>query len=492
MTISHSTTTLNWDTVFAIPITEVNRIITEQKSSPKKFELHDSDRHNFKGEFKEWQITPGGDGNSIRMKIPVFKFTTYLKGDFLFPKGDYGFQSADLYIQVKLNYIPQEKSTKNTANEALYDLKMKTDSSDPIDPTVIAISLKNVEGMFYPETFHNTFSDDEMFLKEKFKSQIIRWLQLNLDKFNHTFNVVNLNHHISKDEPWAWCKPSYVDYAYTDIEGNLNKSLLGVLCMTGGREGGIQQQQKLDAHVIPMGSNAGFLIAQERYLENVLLRTLLMKFKNSKIDDYEIINNSGEAGQYQYILQLKDNKTIQLEKVNGDGAEYIPFLKKLKISLVGDEMRMESYTETPISATGVTAWCETIHHYRIILAKNKKGEQTISYEKTNDPTIRRGTDKDGSGIIDIAKILLLIGGTILSIMTSGATSFIVGVVVSILYGILDNLPQLIEMYNVETSPSIDLMLKSTTSQIIWNASKTFKLDYAGLAGPLQLGGKFMI
>ncbi|PEA87581.1 TULIP family P47-like protein [Bacillus thuringiensis] len=492
MTNIHSTSTLNWDTVFSIPISEANRIIREHKSSPEKFELHDEDGNDFKGEFKDWQISTGGDGNSIRMHIPIQNFQTFLQEDFI-KGGEYGFKSADLTIQVKLNYLPHKKSEKNTVNEKLYVLKIKTTSSIPEDPVLIGVSLKNMEGFFYPKPMnHNIFISPEEILKSIFTNQIIEWLELNLDTFDHTFNVVNLNEYISEDEPWAWCKPSYVDYAYTDVEGDVNKSLLGVLCMTGGRTGGIQQQQKLDAYVIPKGSNAGFLIAQERYLENVLLRTLLMRFKNSKIDDYEIINASGEAGQYQYSLQLKDNRTIPLEKVTGYGGEYTPFLKKLNISLVGDEMRMESYIETPIPTAGVTAWCETIHHYRIILAKNKKGEQTISYEKTKNPTIKKGTDKDGSGIIDIAKILLFIGGAILSFMTAGATSFVVGVIVAILYGGLTMLEKLIETYNFETAPSIDLMLKNTTSQIIWNASKTFKLDYAGLAGPLQLGGKFVI
>ncbi|MDO6662049.1 TULIP family P47-like protein [Bacillus thuringiensis] len=490
MTNTHSTSTLNWDTVFAIPISEANRMIREQKSSPKKFELQDGNGNDFKGEFKEWQISTGGDGNSIRMHIPVRDFHTFLQDELL--TGDFGFQSADLYIQVKLNYLPHEKLEKDTEDEQLYNLKMKTMSSNPEDPVVIGIDLKNMEGLSYPQlSSYNVFIDLKDILKEIFMGQIITWLTLNLDEFNHTFNVVNLNLYISNDKPWAWCKPSYVDYAYTDVEGDVNKSLLGVLCMTGGRKGGIQQQQKLDAYVIPKASNSGFLIAQERFLQDVLLPTLPMKFENSTINDYEIINASDETGQYQYSLQLKENKSIQLDKVNTESGTFTPCLTELKISLVGDEMRLESYTETPLFA-GVTAWCSTIHNYRVILAENKKGEQTITYEELGEPTLLKGTNNEGSLPIDIAKALLAITGVLLGIFTSGATCLITGIVVAILYGTLELLPKLIENYNVETSPSIDLMIKNTTSQIIWDASKTFKLDYAGLAGPLQLGGEYVI
>lgn len=67
---------------------------------------------------------------------------------------------------------------------------------------------------------------------------------------------------------------------------------------------------KVDAYVIPESSNAGFLIAEERFLLDVLLPTLPMKFESSTINDYEVINASGEAGQYQYILRLKKTEKL--------------------------------------------------------------------------------------------------------------------------------------------------------------------------------------
>ncbi|QOS99897.1 TULIP family P47-like protein [Brevibacterium sp. JNUCC-42] len=492
MTITHSTSTLNWDTVFAIPIAEVNRMIREQKSSPQNFELNDSNGNDFKGKFKDWQIITGGDGNSIRMNIPVLDFQTVLQDDELgIFTGKFGFQSADLHVQVKLTYLPHETVTKNAGNEQLYGLKMKTKSSDPIDPVVIGISLKNVTGIFYPWSLnHNVFIDFEAILKEMFMRQIITWLTLHLEQFTHTFNVVNLNLYISDDEAWAWCRPSYVDYAYTDIEGDVEKSLLGVLCMTGGRTGGIHQQQKLDAYVIPKSSNAGFLIAEERFLRDVLLPTLPMKFTKSRIDDYEVINASGQAGQYQHILQLKDGRKIELERVQANGSMYTPYLEELKLSLIGDEMKLETYTETHIF-DGIKAYCHTTHHYRIVLATNNNGEQTITYEQVKEPTLLQGT-YGGSALPWIMLVAEIIVSVLLAVFTGGATLLIAGIVVSLLFGTIAMLPRIFETLNVETSPSIDLLVENTTSQIIWNASETFELDYAGLAGPLQLGGRFVI
>ncbi|PEY87918.1 toxin [Bacillus cereus] len=488
MKYTHSTSTLNWDTVFAVPISEVNRMIKEQKSSPKDFELKDLNNNNFKGEFNDWQITTGGDGNSIRMKLPIRNFHTFLQDEFL--NGEFGFQSGDLYIQVKLNYLPHESVTKKDEKEELYNLKIKTTSKDPIDPVVIGISLK-MEGLFFPSSLNNMFINLEDILAEYFMYQITTWLTLNLAEFNHVFNVVNLNLYISNEEPWEWCRPSYVDYAYTDVEENLDKSLLGVLCMTGGRSAGIHQQHKLDAYVIPKPSNSGFLIAEERFLQEVFLPTLPMQFKNSITDDYEIVNASGEAGQYQYTLQLKENKAIKLEKVAANGSNYTPYLKELKLNLIGDEMRLETYTETPIYA-GVTAFCRTINRYRIILAKNKFNEQTITYEQIGEPTMVKGTINEGSLLPWVIAIVEIITLAILGSVTAGATFLVAGLVVTLIYGTIALLPEIYESLNVETSPSVDLLLENTTSQIIWGASETFELNYAGLAGPIQLGGRFVI
>lgn len=490
VTITHSTSTFNWDTVFAIPIAEVNRIIREQKSSPQHFELNDS-THNFKGDFGEWQIITGGDGNSIRMNIPVRNFQTFLNEDLFI--GEFGFQSADLNVQVKLNYLPHENISNKATNEQLYDLKIKSTSADPIyDPVVIAISLKNVEGLFFPWSLKSSlFIDLQTILKELFMQQIITWLTLNLEAFNHTFSVVNLNLYISDEEPWTWCKPSYVDYAYTDIEENLDKSLLGVLCMTGGRKGGIQQQQKLDAYVIPESSNAGFLIAEERFLLDVLLPTLPMKFEYSTINDYEVINASGEAGQYQYILRLKKDKKIKLDRVEVNGSRYDPYMTEMSLSLVNDTLKLEAATETSIGVGGVVG-CSTINWYKLKLAENGNGEQTIAYEEALQPTVTHYVIKEGSNWVweVIAVIIGLLAEAVLAIFTAGASLLIGSIVILILTGVLAKTPDIIQNWNIHTSPSIEPFLENTTSEIVWNASETFKLDYAGLAGPLQLGGKF--
>lgn len=280
-----------------------------------------------------------------------------------------------------------------------------------------------------------------------------------MKEFNHTFSVVNLNLYISDEKPWDWCKPSYVDYAYTDIEENLDKSLLGVLCMTGGRKGGIQQQQKLDAYVIPESSNAGFLIAQERFLLDVVLPTLPMKFEYSTTNDYEVINASGEAGQYQYILRLKKDRKIKLDRVEVKGSRYDPYMTEMSLSLVNDTLKLEAATETSVGIGGVVG-CRTTNWYKLKLAENGKGEQTIAYEEAGQPIITHYVIKEGDNWVwdVIAVIIALLAEAVLAIFTAGASLIIGSIVIAILTGLLAKTPDIIQDWNVNTSPSVEPFL----------------------------------
>jgi hypothetical protein len=112
------------------------------------------------------------------------------------------------------------------------------------------------------------------------------WLNDHLEDFTHVFATVELNDYIDQTATWAWCKPTYTDYAYTDGP-TPTTSIFGVLCMTGGRQGTTQQIQQIDPYVIPVGSIGGFLVSQQRLLEELMLPTLPMKWVHSTKEDYE-------------------------------------------------------------------------------------------------------------------------------------------------------------------------------------------------------------
>ncbi|WP_137842864.1 TULIP family P47-like protein [Bacillus sp. 2SH] len=480
----HNTDTLNWDTVFALPISEVNKTIVSQKASPKKFGCHTT-RGSIAGVFEEWQIIKGGDGSLIHLSIPVNNVTGIYEED------SFSWKRFRMIVEVALNFLPQELPA---VSSNVYQLKLKTTSNNPDKPIVSILSIqkeKDLNGNIIKPTgalVDNEAEEAEVYIKHF----MLQWLKNNLKEFNHVFATVNLNKYISHDSQWAWCKPSYVDYAYLDSDDEAKKaSLLGILCMTGGRPVTEQQLRQIDPFVIPEKSIAGFLISEKRILNDLVLPTLPLKWKNSSVNDYEVVNSrSADSGQYQYVLQLKQGKRIELDKVKDKlGVSHTPYMTKLKIILEADQVIVETHAETDVGM-GITSHCSATHWYAITLGEKQNGKQTLIFKKAKEPIINQNTEQSNATKIEEAIIVIIgvIVTAILTVFTSGVVFVVGAIIIGLLTGAAALLPQVIENLNTATSPDIDLMVYNATSPIKWAGSDVFKLDYAALAGPLQLGG----
>ncbi|NFL33787.1 toxin [Clostridium botulinum] len=482
------TTTLNWDTVYAVPINIVNEAIKLKHPTPENFELLNGKYGNCSGSFEEWQITKGGDGSNIRLKIPIKNFKATIIGNRLNGKG--GFAFANLEVQVKLKYLPHFPQSKNKDIE-LVDLKIRTQSDNPEDPAIIVISsYKNIQGFYFEDEYKLT--EDDEFVVSYFYRLIKEWLEKNLHFFNYIFNTVNLNLYISDKEKWEWTKPSYVDYAYSEIEGDLSRSALGVLCMTGGRTGSKNQQQKIDPYAIPKKSQSGFLISEERLLRNILLPTIPKKFPKSKGDEFEVINESSQGGGYSYILKLKKGKKIDLENIQAVGYTCTPYIQEMKIYLLGSYLKLETTTRVDLPL-GVASICETTCEYKFKLSTNNKGEQTIAYEQIGSPVNIQYSENTGNvGLNIVVSFLSATLSFALTFVPGFGTFLAVGLIGGCLIGSVALIPTFIESYNSDTAPSIDLSLENSVSEITWNSSDVFNLDYVALAGPLQLGGTLQV
>ncbi|APQ95367.1 TULIP family P47-like protein [Clostridium botulinum] len=486
------TTTLNWDTVYAVPIDIVNEAIKFKHPTPEQFKLLDGKYGDCKGSFQEWQIISGGDGGNIRLKIPIKNFKANIIGKYL--SGTGGFESANLEIQVKLKYLPHFPQSKNR-NEELVDLKIRTKSNNAEDPAIIIIpSYNDIEGFYFNDDAKESLlmTEDDEFVMDYFYRLIKEWFEKNLYFFNYVFNTVNLNLYISNNEKWKWTKPSYVDYAYSEIDGDLSKSALGVLCMTDGRKGSKNQQQKIDSYAIPKESQSGFLISEERLLKNILLPTIPKKFPKCKGDEFEVINQSNQGGGYSYILKLKEGKKIDLDNINACGYTCTPYIQKMKVSLLGNYLRLESTTRVDLPV-GVSSICETICEYIFKLGKNDRGEQTITYKQIGTPINNQYTEKTTDVGFEIIKGLLIATLSFALEFVPGIGSYLaLALIGGALVGSVTLIPSFIESYNVNTAPSIDLSLENSVSEITWNSSDIFNLNYVALAGPLQLGGALQV
>lgn len=482
MTIN-PTDTLNWDTVFAIPISKVNEAIKKQKSSPHNFQ-YKKGHGNVKGDFGDWQITKGGDGSYIRLTIPIRNVTGSYSGE------EFSWKEFSIIVEVSLKFLPHDSDEKKIDNSYMQNLKVNTKSDDPTNPVVSLVTTiaKDSTGNITEPTGEAVDDLDPEIMSGYITTLIVDWLNENLEDFNHVFATVNLNDYIDKDSAWAWCKPTFVDYAYVDNEDE--ESLLGVLCMTGGRKGSVQQLQQIDSYVIPKGSIAGFLVSEERLLTDLLLPTLSMNWKKSSVKDYEVIYNSDvETGNYRYVLQLKQGKSIELDPVEQNGKSYTPYMKTMKIALEVDQVIFDSYTETDVGM-GITAWCRSTHYYNITLGKNNDGNQTLIFQKAKEPDSSHGTFASNDTVIEKWAIAIagVLATVIVGVCTDGATFAVTAILIGSLTGLAVLEPSIIENYNNDTSPDIDLLVYNATNPIQWNSSGVFNLNYAGIAGPLQLGG----
>lgn len=485
LTSGKLTSTLNWDTVFAISAAKVNEDIVNKKVSPLTFSYSSEKKDWIKGNFGDWQIVKGGDGALIYMSIPVY----HVAGSTSL--GDFNWEKGSVIIEVGLAYLPHTDEIRTSAiNSATqpYALKINTSSNDPTRPIV---SLKTTLFTTKPT---GTAVDNvgSSYVEAIIPSFIVAWLNENIKDFNHVFAIVNLNHYIDKDKTWAWTKPTYIDYAYAD--GNtLQDSVLGVLCMTGGRVGTVEQIQLIDSVAMPTGSIAVYLLSEERVLEDLILPTLPLKWKNASKSDFEVVpNGDTETGRYQHVLQLKKEVSIKLENITHNGDNYTPYLKKFKIALEDDQIILETYTETVVSL-GVTSYCDAIHWYTIELGHNKNG-QTLIFRATKKPQVNHGTTETlAAEVLKIFEVTLAALATIvLGVLTDGAGFAVGAVVIGLLTGIAVSEPSIIENANQDTSPSIDLLTFNATNAIQWSSSGGFHLNFAGLNGPLQLSGNLAV
>lgn len=452
--------TYGWDTAFAIPVPDVNKAIVDHKSSPANFS-HSESAFQVNGDFGDWQITQGGDGKNIRLALPlrnvVLKYNS--TGKIL------TFDSGQAIIEVMLHYIPHTGAVADDASGTFHDLVAKTQSDSPDEPVVSMIELNLTPT---PGTVSQALISEA----------ITSWGTANLAEFNHVFTVVNLNRMVDTGQ-WSFVNPNYTSYAYLDLD-TLDKSIFGVLCMTGDRTGDALSEQ-ISVSAIPGTSKAGFLVSQARTLYD-LVRPAIQQAYPGLTDSNFLINPDGNK------LYLTDGTSVDLPAVTQNGNTYYPKLNGLTVESNGEVITLTSNTSTEI-VTGITATCVAVHWYTITLGTSNNG-QTLKFAQYQTPSITHNiVQSPGSQLTQLLiEIILAVVLIILGILTDGAAFIVGGIVIGLIMGADQIVPALIEKANKDDSPSIDLLLLNAVNPIKWPNSNTFKLDYASMNASLQLGG----
>lgn len=284
---SNTVDTYGWDTVSAIRYVDVNNAIVSEKSSPANFSQEEEDplagTYTVSGNFGDWQLVEGGDGQNVQMSIPISDGAIKTSTQTLS-------YDATAIIQVNLAFLPQPDGTSTPKQQLKVNLEAK-DSSHPI-AVVLSVNL----------------SSGDSSLSTYINAGLTTWLNANLDTFNNVFSVVDLNEQ-ADNGAMQWLKPTYISYAVTDM-GSLDTSIFGLLAMTNNNPPVPNHQ--VSPFAIPDGANGGFLIAPSLFLTQMVMPGLPLIFKDCSVDDFYLTNDS---------MQLTNNKGLSFIdfEVDDDG-----------------------------------------------------------------------------------------------------------------------------------------------------------------------------
>jgi hypothetical protein len=468
--------TYGWDTAFAIRVDDVNAAIIRKGASPKSFSAAAKDPHtgievDVTGTFSDWQITMGGSGKLIHMSTPVTQLTAMgeipSQGSVRFVFGAGTFE-----IEVELEYVPHTDPPDGGTGR-FHNLKVRHTGTTAEEQVVTVLGAyefgTSTDGSNTP---FDAVADDV-------KAAMQDWFNTNLIDFEHVFATVNLNRTADQGQ-FTWLLPTYTSYAYID-GATLDDSILGILCMTEGRSAdGLDQE--ISPNAIPEGARAGFLIAPERFVKEMLWPSMPIVFKGARSSDFAMRTDGTGltlAAGSATIEDLKDE----------DGNAHETVLKNFELTTSDQLLTVDATTRVEISP-GIHAFTHVVSSYGLTLHTAAAGKETIFYVKhsTTDPE-HWTEESEGVKITEILEgIAAALVVVAISVATDGAGFAAAALVVGILAGVGSKVPDIIAAANTDDSPSIDFLVFNSVDPLQWSDQQHFDLVSVSLNYSVQMGG----
>jgi Clostridium P-47 protein len=455
------TDTFQWDTVFAIKIKDVNAAIKSAGSSPVKMDYTLDGGGEVACTFGDWSIDSSGDGSLIHLNIPVNTCTFSLNG-----KSE-TIDGFNCIAEVQMHYYDTVSNDPNATGN-FQNLKIKSHKDTLQDQLV-----SGVNSNFGTQSV-------SVILQGLINEALENWLNENIQIFDHIFATVNLNRLVSNGS-YEWLLPTQVGYAFINNADSPDDSVLGVLCMTEKRTSG-NLVTEVSHNAIPTSSQSGFLIAQSRLINKMILPTLPSAFQGLTADDFTITD---------------EDKTIELKStdkaftVTHENKTYNANIEAFTLSLEGKQLTLHSETKTEITA-GIYAHTSSDHVYQLALYTKTDGTQSIKYQEVGKPVVNQWTSQDEG--VTISEIIAgIIAGVILAILivlTDGLVLIAVVIIGGLLVGLISNISNIIRLVGTDDAPDISMLVLNCTDPIQWTGQSHFSLNYVALNGPLQMGGFF--
>ena len=462
--------TNGWDTVFAIPIAEVNKAIVNKKSSPASFQVSDPDDPDTKadGTFGDWQITPKGDGRYLHFDVPIKTGTGFCMKA-------YPLDDTIINIRVQLDYLPA-----NTADQQ--DLKVKATPADNDDPIVV------VNSMIFPAG-----KEPKLTPKAVLIGLMQEWFNSNLQAFNHVFASVMINQ-ATAIGAFAFLKPNEIGYANVKIDDT--HGIFGVLATTATRsKAGLPYTIATSA--IPVGAASGFLISSERFLDDLVKPALHDVFNNVTADDFELTTNAVLRNKKDITMPVDTGKETKTGAIKAHG---------MTLAIKGTRLILEIPKLSVNISPGIDVEIDLHEELEVSVKRKNDGTNTLWFEQIpNDSSVTHQVIfADWVTGVEIAADI--IAGILLSVigfkgagkfvamgMSKIAARVVMGIILFALgaiVGTITNIPKFIALANdhqYDQLPSLEKLLVEGLNTIQWPNSSGFSLNSAGLSKSFQLG-----
>lgn len=281
--------TNGWDTIYAIPFSEVNRSIVNKSNSPTTFseaETNDNGTTSFNGVFTHWSLDRGGDGQILMMKLPITSatFSTSLINQ--------NFTNGYAIIQLNLAWMADPN------NPSYQNLIINNDSNTVQVIDIVFDSLSPAVKGIMLQYLHN-------------------WLIKNVAQFTNIFATININE-IADTASFSWLMPTAVSYAVKDVD-NTN-SIFAILCMTENRTAPSSSQ--VSANALTSSANSALIISPERVIAKMFYPNIFGIFKNATLANFSIgntklyITNNVDLEFEDQSMPDGNRKTLSVKKDN--------------------------------------------------------------------------------------------------------------------------------------------------------------------------------
>ena len=471
--IGSNANTQNWDTVFALRVSEVNKDIVKSAKAgkvPKTFKSPADHGLTISGNFDPWRLSPKGSDHIANIILPISK-VDFIKGG----KTILSDTGLEAHIEIHLEFVtdhnppPQKKNAKLKGGKPV-KLVAKTQPLSSVDPRIAKVlNVTKPNGAFVDSGVPSVV-----------QSGIENWLQKHLADFQHIFTRLRLNSTAAKGD-LKWLIPTDTGYAF-GAGNTVDDAMLAVLCTTNGRKAKSLVPQ-VSAGALRPQDKASFVIGSHAFMQDVLLPAMPKAYKGTKVTDYKM-----DADGLGFSLIRTD---IKLDPVTHDGKTYAPVLKSLTIRLESNKFTITGETATEFTK-GIIAHTQHTSEFKVALGKNKAGQQTLHFVEEKNPPDPLTWNTTTKGMTIAQYVAIAIAGlcaVVLMVCSLGGAVLFMVVATAVAAGLVLVTPTLLNKIPSTHAEPVDAFLSFCTEPITWADGLDYTLTGAELSSALRLSGK---